>query len=123
MSIIDRIIDVKMKNELREFIQLKNNQIVIDENIRQIKINQQLTFEQNHNNINDFEITNQNTLNNLSKIIKSLKVSKNILLIGNPGVGKTSIVDFYSRLVNKPIFKVNLSELTEMSDLLGSEVP
>ncbi|ELA41436.1 uncharacterized protein VICG_01541 [Vittaforma corneae ATCC 50505] len=60
---------------------------------------------------------------NLKRILRGLTTNKGILLEGEPGVGKTSIVHHIAKILSIPILRINLSEQTEMSDLLGSYIP
>ncbi|KAM0680844.1 hypothetical protein GINT2_001118 [Glugoides intestinalis] len=60
---------------------------------------------------------------NLQRIIRGLTLGRGVLLEGEPGVGKTSIIQHISSQVEIPVLRINLSEQTEMSDLLGSYVP
>ena len=42
---------------------------------------------------------------------------------GPPGVGKTSTIEQLAKAIGKKLVRVNLSEQTDMIDLLGSEFP
>jgi len=42
---------------------------------------------------------------------------------GPPGVGKTSLIEKLAQLLGKKFYRVNLSEQTDLIDLLGSDVP
>ncbi len=46
-----------------------------------------------------------------------------VLLEGNPGCGKTSLVMAVARAARRRIVRINLSEQTDMMDLLGSDLP
>ncbi|WUR04219.1 midasin MDN1 [Vairimorpha necatrix] len=70
-----------------------------------------------------FDFQNQTTLYNLNQILRALVVQKGLLLEGEPGVGKTSIIYNLSKLVNKKCIRINLSEQTELSDLVGTYLP
>ena len=50
-------------------------------------------------------------------------MNKPILIEGPPGVGKTSLVENLAKVSGKKLIRVNLSEQTDMMDLLGSEYP
>ena len=63
------------------------------------------------------------TKHNVVKILRGLKLGKPILLEGPPGVGKTSTVESIAKAIGKKIIRINLSEHTDMMDLLGSEYP
>lgn len=60
---------------------------------------------------------------NLQNIIRALCHDKGILLLGEPGVGKTSVINHIGSILNIPVLRINLSEQTEMSDLTGSYIP
>ena len=42
---------------------------------------------------------------------------------GPPGVGKTTLVEQLAKVSGRKLQRVNLSEQTDMMDLLGSEYP
>lgn len=71
----------------------------------------------------NFDFENKTTLCNLKKILRALVVNKGILLEGEPGVGKTSIVFNLSKIIGKRYIRINLSEQTELSDLIGTFLP
>lgn len=60
---------------------------------------------------------------NLQRIIRGLSLNKGMLLQGEPGVGKTSIVQSIANAIDIPVIRINLSDQTEMSDLVGSYLP
>lgn len=60
---------------------------------------------------------------NLQRIIRGMTLNKGMLLQGEPGVGKTSIVQSIAKAVGIPVLRINLSDQTEMSDLVGSYLP
>ena len=45
------------------------------------------------------------------------------MLEGPPGAGKTSLIENLSKVTGRKLSRVNLSEQTDMMDLLGSEYP
>ena len=45
------------------------------------------------------------------------------MLEGSPGVGKTSLVSALARTVGQELVRINLSEQTDMMDLLGADLP
>lgn len=63
------------------------------------------------------------TARNLYKILRGMQVKKPILLEGSPGVGKTTIVHALANAVGKKFVRVNLSDETDMMDLLGANLP
>jgi midasin len=67
---------------------------------------------------------NETTKATLSSIISSFSNKEPVLLIGETGTGKTTIVQYFSRLMGQPNFSViNLSQQSEASDLLGGYKP
>jgi MoxR-like ATPase len=70
-----------------------------------------------------YSISSQNTRLNLQRILRASQVHRPILLEGAPGVGKTSIVVTLAKLSGNRLFRFNLSEQTEISDLIGTDLP
>ena len=60
---------------------------------------------------------------NLLKLLRAYELNKPILIEGPPGVGKTSLVENLAKVTGRNLIRVNLSEQTDMMDLLGSEYP
>jgi len=63
------------------------------------------------------------TRSNLERLLRAFQLQKPILIEGPPGVGKTSLIENLARLSGRKLTRVNLSEQTDMMDLLGSEYP
>ncbi|KAJ9639422.1 AAA ATPase midasin [Coniosporium tulheliwenetii] len=63
------------------------------------------------------------TMSNLMRVARALQLTKPVLLEGNPGVGKTTLVTALAKAVGKPLARINLSEQTDLMDLFGSDVP
>ena len=63
------------------------------------------------------------TSRNLLRLLRALQIRKPLLLEGSPGVGKTSIVEALSAATGHRVVRINLSEQTDMMDLLGSDMP
>lgn len=70
-----------------------------------------------------FSLEAPTTRSNAMRIIRALQLSKPILLEGNPGVGKTTLVTAIAKALGKPLARLNLSEQTDLMDLFGSDVP
>ncbi|KAK3322472.1 hypothetical protein B0H66DRAFT_590209 [Apodospora peruviana] len=63
------------------------------------------------------------TTMNAMRVIRALQGPKPILLEGNPGVGKTTLVTALARACGKPLTRINLSDQTDLMDLFGTDVP
>lgn len=62
-------------------------------------------------------------LKNVFRILRAVQVNKPILLEGNPGVGKTSVVVALAKSSGHNLTRINLSDQTDLSDLFGNDVP
>lgn len=60
---------------------------------------------------------------NLFKLLRALQLPKPVLLEGSPGVGKTSIIESLACYTGHTCIRINLSEETDLMDLLGSDLP
>lgn len=70
-----------------------------------------------------FSLEAPTTRSNAMRVVRALQLPKPILLEGNPGVGKTTLVTAVARAVGKPLTRLNLSEQTDLMDLFGSDAP
>lgn len=59
----------------------------------------------------------------MSRIATCISMSEPVLLTGETGTGKTSVITHLASLLHHPLISVNLSQQTESSDLLGSFKP
>lgn len=59
----------------------------------------------------------------MKKIIRAMQLDKPILLEGAPGAGKTSAVSALARLTGHELVRINLSDQTDISDLIGADLP
>jgi midasin len=60
---------------------------------------------------------------NAMRVIRALQGTKPILLEGNPGVGKTTLITALARACGRPLTRINLSDQTDLMDLFGTDVP
>jgi midasin len=60
---------------------------------------------------------------NAMRVLRALQMKKPILLEGNPGVGKTTLVAALSQACGQPLTRINLSDQTDLMDLFGTDVP
>jgi midasin (ATPase involved in ribosome maturation) len=63
------------------------------------------------------------TGSNLTRLLRAMQLPKAILLEGSPGVGKTSLVTTLAAATGHKVVRINLSEQTDMMDLLGLDLP
>lgn len=71
----------------------------------------------------NFSLEAPTTRSNATRVVRALQLPKPILLEGNPGVGKTTLVTALAKAIGKPLTRLNLSEQTDLMDLFGSDVP
>lgn len=75
-------------------------------------------------NVSSFSFESPNTIRNTARLARGMCVgSRPILLEGPPGCGKSSLIEALSSSARYPFLRINLSESTEMSDLVGSDAP
>lgn len=60
---------------------------------------------------------------NAMRLLRALQLTKPVLLEGSPGVGKTSLVTAIAAATGHPLVRINLSDQTDLMDLLGSDLP
>jgi midasin len=60
---------------------------------------------------------------NLFRLLRAMQLNRPILLEGSPGVGKTTLVEAMCRSVGQRFVRINLSDQTDMMDLLGANLP
>ncbi|KMZ78504.1 hypothetical protein PVIIG_01281 [Plasmodium vivax India VII] len=89
-----------------------------------IKFRRKLTtpFDQFATNC-QFVFDTPNIKKNLFKIVRAMQLQNSILLEGSPGVGKTCIINILAKLTNNKLIRINLSECTDIYDLIGSYFP
>jgi midasin len=78
----------------------------------------------NNNNKEEYSFKAPTTLANIQRLLRAMQLTnKPILIEGNPGVGKTSLVIALAKLAGYSYIRINLSEQTDISDLFGSDLP
>ncbi|KAH6554865.1 hypothetical protein KP509_1Z301100 [Ceratopteris richardii] len=70
-----------------------------------------------------FELMAPTTSTNIFRILRAMQLQKPVLIEGSPGVGKTSLIMALANISGHPLVRINLSEQTDMIDLLGSDLP
>jgi midasin len=80
-------------------------------------------FSSTASQVSDFALEAPTTRSNAMRVVRALQLPKPILLEGNPGVGKTTLVTALAKAIGKPLTRLNLSEQTDLMDLFGSDVP
>ncbi|MEW5309894.1 MAG: hypothetical protein WDW38_001740 [Sanguina aurantia] len=70
-----------------------------------------------------FELRAPTTARNAFRVLRALQLRKAVLLEGSPGVGKTALVAALARRGGHTLVRINLSEQTDMMDLLGADLP
>lgn len=59
----------------------------------------------------------------MGRLVASILLRESILLTGETGTGKTSVVTHLAAILKKPLISLNLSQQTESSDILGGFKP
>ncbi|KAJ0075983.1 hypothetical protein Patl1_33593 [Pistacia atlantica] len=82
-------------------------------------------IEKGHENteIGGFEFLAPTTRRNALRVLRAMQLSKPVLLEGSPGVGKTSLIVALGKYSGHKVVRINLSEQTDIMDLLGSDLP
>uniref|UniRef100_A0ACD5WZY3 Uncharacterized protein n=1 Tax=Avena sativa TaxID=4498 RepID=A0ACD5WZY3_AVESA len=70
-----------------------------------------------------FDFTAPTTSKNVLRVLRGMQLRKPLLLEGSPGVGKTSLIVELGEFSGHKVVRINLSEQTDMMDLLGSDLP
>ncbi|KAJ3690228.1 hypothetical protein LUZ61_019392 [Rhynchospora tenuis] len=70
-----------------------------------------------------YELLAPTTKKNVLRVLRAMQLPKPVLLEGSPGVGKTSLVVALGQFSGHDVVRINLSDQTDMMDLLGSDLP
>ncbi|CAH2265457.1 jg10052, partial [Pararge aegeria aegeria] len=79
-----------------------------------------------HGNLDEkqtFTFSAPTTGSNTLRLLRGLQLNKAILLEGNPGVGKTSLVTALAKSSGHRVVRINLSDQTDITDLFGTDLP
>lgn len=125
-SKILELIPAANQSEVDQFFQIKN-QIQLDGNRfgvppYSIAMNSSSSSSSSCD-LSDYHFAAPTTASNLRRVMRALQLHKPILLEGSPGVGKTSLIMAIAQVIGQKIVRINLSEQTDMADLLGSDLP
>jgi midasin len=71
----------------------------------------------------NFNFNAPTTRANILRVLRAMQLSKPILLEGSPGTGKTSLIAALAYATGHKLVRINLSEQTDWSDLMGSDLP
>jgi midasin len=82
-----------------------------------------LARESGHDEDLEFTFLASTTRINTMRIVRALQLPKPILIEGDPGVGKTTLISTLAKLVGKNLVRMNLSEQTDLMDLFGFDAP
>ena len=63
------------------------------------------------------------TAMNILRVVRAMQLLKPVLLEGSPGVGKTTLIAALAAASGHNLTRINLSEQTDISDLIGSDLP
>jgi midasin len=70
-----------------------------------------------------FNLHAATTQDNAMRVIRACQVPKPILLEGSPGVGKTTLITALAQMSGHTLYRINLSDQTDLIDLFGSDLP
>ncbi|CAJ1949588.1 unnamed protein product [Cylindrotheca closterium] len=70
-----------------------------------------------------FNFTAPTTGLNVFRVLRAMQLNKPVLLEGSPGVGKTSLITALAAASGHKLVRINLSEQTDIADLMGSDLP
>ena len=70
-----------------------------------------------------FSLRAPTTRANAFRMLRAMQLRKPVLLEGSPGVGKTSLVVALGAACGRTVVRINLSEQSDLMELLGADLP
>lgn len=102
----EELLRLSQQMETFKFSSLVKGPLPIDPNVR-----------------NEFILDAPIVKSSIKKIIRAMQLDKPILLEGAPGAGKTSVVSALAKMTGHKLVRINLSDQTDISDLIGADLP
>jgi midasin len=68
-------------------------------------------------------VQTKSTVENLTKLARSVRLSENALLVGPTGAGKTAIVKYLAHLTQNGLRRINLNDMTDNTEIIGGFKP
>ncbi|CAK9179916.1 unnamed protein product [Ilex paraguariensis] len=93
------------------------------ENTISLSLSSHVVLGDEHLEVEGFEFLAPTTRRNALRVLRAMQLSKPVLLEGSPGVGKTSLIVALGKFSGHTVVRINLSEQTDIMDLLGSDLP
>ncbi|ORD93815.1 MDN1 [Enterospora canceri] len=94
-------------NEIYDLINIRQSENVAEYSLKMLKKSEDKHFLY-------FNATN--------RVFRTFLFDMGVLLVGLPGTGKTSLIENLGKMCGKKVLRINLSENTEIDDLLGTMV-
>jgi len=73
--------------------------------------------------VSEFNLQATSPRDNVVRVVRACQLSKPILLEGSPGVGKTALIIALANIAGHALYRINLSDQTDLIDLFGSDLP
>lgn len=145
-STVSKSLIVDLRHQLQEFLVIQcANQDIVSKNLgcffdssSEIPVHVVPVIRDNNFVVDSFSIPMGNsdvlsdnnycnsskiTILNMGRVLRAMQLSQPVLLEGPPGVGKSSLIANLASLSGHKLVRINLSEHSELSDLLGSDLP
>ena len=103
-------------------VEFKQSESTSNISIGRCKLKSASSVSLQKSNRSNFALTRP-TLQLMEKLAVSIYHSEPLLLVGETGTGKTTMISHLSKNLNRKLISLNLSHQTESSDLLGSFRP